>query len=152
MKKMTVQALGAVALVASMAHGFAPISPVRSPISPKASPSFIVMGVSSLGSETSSSSSKQEQWRDQLQSKEVQRVREDLLRNFLRHGRSREYAEAEVDEFLSDPERAQPFLEMKRYAASQADDLLAPEPIFQFVLAFFSGFALHFILRSYTGV
>uniref|UniRef100_A0A7S2UB18 Uncharacterized protein n=1 Tax=Attheya septentrionalis TaxID=420275 RepID=A0A7S2UB18_9STRA len=149
MKKMTVRALAAVALVTSMAHGFAPISPVRSPISPKASPSFVVMGVSSMGSETSSSSSsKQEQWRDQLQSKEVQRVREDLLRNFLRQGRSREYAEAEVDEFLNDPERSQPFLEMKRYAASQADDLLAPEPIFQCILAFFSGFALHYLLRS----
>lgn len=81
----------------------------------------------------------EELWKQQLQSQEIQDVRKELVQKYTSLGRSVEYAEAEVDEFLSDRERSQQFLEMRRYAQAQADDLTPTGSVGQVGLAFFIG-------------
>mmetsp|Transcript_9158 Transcript_9158/g.13290 ORF Transcript_9158/g.13290 Transcript_9158/m.13290 type:complete len:181 (+) Transcript_9158:202-744(+) len=60
-------------------------------------------------------------WSEQLESQEFTEVREELVNKYLELGRSLEYAEAEVTEFLSDRDRSEKFIEMRRYAKAQAD-------------------------------
>ena len=61
-------------------------------------------------------------WMEQIQSKEIQRVREDLIQKFLSHGVSMDVAEREVDSFLYDKKRSQSFVNMRQYAASKKED------------------------------
>jgi len=61
----------------------------------------------------------EEEWRVQLQSDQVQEVRTELIEKYLSKGRDMEFAEKEVDKFLSDPERSLQYLEMRDYAKSQ---------------------------------
>lgn len=77
-------------------------------------------------------------WALQLESEEVQEVRAELVQKYLSLGRTQEYAEREVDEFLSDPERSQQFLEMRRYANAQAEELMG----FEIWIQLFGAFAL----------
>jgi hypothetical protein len=58
-----------------------------------------------------------------LQSAEIQEVRDALISKYVQLGKSPEDAEREVDGFLSDPERSKQYLEMRRYAKAQADEL-----------------------------
>jgi len=88
---------------------------------------------------TSSELSQQENWQIHLQSVEVQEVREQLVEKYLSLGRSQEYAESEVDNFLNDPNRSQKFLEMRRYAKSQQDAAMGFENILMYGGAFFLG-------------
>jgi len=76
-------------------------------------------------------------WMSELDSKEVQEVRNELIQKYLSLGRTMEYAEMEVDKFLSDPERSSQFLEMRRYAKANND--LGFEFIFQLGGAFLLG-------------
>jgi hypothetical protein len=50
-----------------------------------------------------------------------------MIQKYLSFGKSREDAEAEVDKFLSDPERSQQYLEMRRYANAQKNELMGFE-------------------------
>jgi len=61
----------------------------------------------------------EEEWRIQLESDQVQEVRTELIEKYLSKGRDIEFAEAEVDKFLSDPERSLQYLEMRSYAKAQ---------------------------------
>ena len=105
----------------------------------------------SMGKEGTSSSSSSEDavpatedldqaaaWELQLQTKEVEEVRQELIQKYISLGRTLEYAEKEVDQFLSDPERSQQFLDMRRYAKAQANDL-GFESLFQIGGAFMLG-------------
>ena len=58
-----------------------------------------------------------------LKSAEIQEVRQELLMKYVQLGKSPEDAEREVDNFLSDPEQSEQYLEMRRYAKAQADEL-----------------------------
>lgn len=77
-------------------------------------------------------------WQEQLKSEEVQEVRVELIQKYLQMGRERDAAEADVDAFLSDRERSLQYLEMRRYAAAQADEL-GPELFLQLGGAFSIG-------------
>lgn len=83
--------------------------------------------------------SSEESWQIQLESKEVQEVRQELIQKYISLGRTMEYAEVEVDKFLSDPERSQKFLEMRRYAKAQANELMGFETAVTIGGAFFVG-------------
>ena len=58
-----------------------------------------------------------------LKSAEIQEVRQELIMKYVQLGKSPEDAEREVDSFLSDPEQSEQYLEMRRYAKAQADEL-----------------------------
>lgn len=62
-------------------------------------------------------------WEDQLQTPQIQHVREEMLQKYISFGKSAETAEREVDAFLRDRERAQPFIEMRQYAKRKFDDM-----------------------------
>jgi len=83
--------------------------------------------------------SEEELWGQQLNSQEVQEVRRELVLKYTSLGSSPEVAEQEVDEFLSDKERCQQYLEMRRYAQAQADDLADFSSVGQLGLAFVIG-------------
>lgn len=78
-------------------------------------------------------------WQEQLKSEEVQEVRRELIQKYLSMGIDRERAERDVDAFLSDREKSLQYLEMRRYAAAQADEL-GPDFLLQLLGAFFFGF------------
>jgi len=63
----------------------------------------------------------EEEWQMQLESEEVKEVRGELIQKYINKGKTLEYASKEVDQFLSDPNRSQQFLEMRRYAKRQND-------------------------------
>jgi len=60
-----------------------------------------------------------EEWMDQLQSAEMQEVRQEMLAKYVSFGKTSVEAEIEVDKFLSDPEQSLQYLEMRQYAKSQ---------------------------------
>lgn len=93
--------------------------------------------------------SPEEEWRLQLDSEEVAEVRQELIQKYLSSGRSMEYAEKEVDKFLSDPKRSAQFLEMRRYAKAQANDL-GFEFIFQLGGAFAIGLIANVGVKYYA--
>jgi len=78
-----------------------------------------------------------EEWRIQLESDEVKEVRNELIQKYISKGRSMDFAEKEVDKFLSDPEQSRQFLEMRRYAKAQND--LGFEGLLQLAGAFTIG-------------
>ena len=83
--------------------------------------------------------SEEELWEQQLNSKQIQEVRKELVLKYTSLGKSPEVAETEVDEFLSDKERCQQYLEMRTYAQAQADDLADFTTVGQLGLAFIIG-------------
>lgn len=82
---------------------------------------------------------KEESWQIYLESSEVQEVRQQLIEKYLSLGRSQEYAEVEIDNFLNDPDRSRKFLEMKKYVKSQKDASMGFENFFFYGGAFFVG-------------
>jgi hypothetical protein len=62
-------------------------------------------------------------WLQQLETPQIQQVRSEMLAKYISLGKSSEQAEKEVDEFLHDRERAQPFVEMRQYAKRKFDDM-----------------------------
>uniref|UniRef100_A0A7S2HA71 Uncharacterized protein n=1 Tax=Helicotheca tamesis TaxID=374047 RepID=A0A7S2HA71_9STRA len=86
----------------------------------------------------------------QLDSFEVQEVRAELIQKYISLGRTQEYAEREVDEFLSDPERSEQFLEMRRYANAQAEELMGFEIWVQLFGAFALGLGGQFAIKYYN--
>ncbi len=63
----------------------------------------------------------------------------ELIQKYLSAGKSREYAEEEVDKFLSDPDRSEKYLDMRRYAKAQANELMGFESVMVIGGAFFLG-------------
>mmetsp|Transcript_32763 Transcript_32763/g.50832 ORF Transcript_32763/g.50832 Transcript_32763/m.50832 type:complete len:161 (+) Transcript_32763:148-630(+) len=53
----------------------------------------------------------------------LEEVRLELVQKYLAQGITQEEAEQEVDVFLADKDRSEKYLEMRMYAAAQADDL-----------------------------
>ena len=86
----------------------------------------------------SAAEAEHEEWLANLKSKEIQEVREELIFKYVKLGKGQEEAEREVDKFLSDPEQSEQYLEMRRYAKAQADEL-GPELILQLGGAFALG-------------
>lgn len=65
----------------------------------------------------------EEQWMLELETRpDLKRLRVDLVEKYMSTGgRSREQAEEEADEFLSDPERATQLLEMRRAVMAESE-------------------------------
>ncbi|GMH54850.1 hypothetical protein TrRE_jg6885 [Triparma retinervis] len=57
-----------------------------------------------------------DEWVQRLASTEVEEVRIELIEKYLELGRTQEFAENEVDNFLNDRERSEKFLDMRRIA------------------------------------
>ena len=55
----------------------------------------------------------------QMSTEEVLEIRNELIQKYLSIGRSQEYAEAEVDEFIRDEKRSAKYFDMKRYARKE---------------------------------
>ncbi len=62
-------------------------------------------------------------WEEQLKTPQIQQVRDEMLQKYISLGKSADRAEREVDAFLRDRERAQPFIEMRQYAKRKFDDM-----------------------------
>mmetsp|Transcript_7450 Transcript_7450/g.10691 ORF Transcript_7450/g.10691 Transcript_7450/m.10691 type:complete len:199 (-) Transcript_7450:1188-1784(-) len=77
-------------------------------------------------------------WQEQLKSEEVQEVRREIIQKYLSMGIDQQKAEQDVDAFLSDREKSLQYLEMRRYAAAQADEL-GPDFFLQLLGAFLLG-------------
>jgi len=92
-----------------------------------------------MSNDSSESNGEDATWEAQLGSKEIQEVRKELVLKYTSLGSSPEKAEKEVDEFLNDQERCEQYLDMRRYAQAQADDLSVN--FGQIGLAFFIGLA-----------
>lgn len=75
----------------------------------------------------------------EMKNKEMEDVRMELVQKYVSAGKSPEYAEEEVDKFLSDPDRSEKYLEMRRYAKAQAEELMGFETVFVIGGAFFLG-------------
>jgi hypothetical protein len=69
----------------------------------------------------------------------LQEVRQQLIDKYLSLGRSQEYAEVEIDNFLNDPSRSRKFLEMKKYVKSQENASMGFENFFLYGGAFLVG-------------
>ena len=77
---------------------------------------------------------------DQLDNALLNEVRLELVQKYLDQGVPADVAEKEVDIFLQDKDRSEKYLEMRMYAAAQADDLGIG-----FGLQLFGGFLIGFI-------
>lgn len=75
----------------------------------------------------------------------------ELVAKYVSAGKSQEYAQQEVDKFLSDPERSEQFLDMRRYAKAQANELMGFESILVIFGAFFLGLSGN-VLFKYISV
>ncbi len=54
-----------------------------------------------------------------------------MVQKYVAAGKTQEFAEQEVDKFLSDPERSEKYLEMRRYAKAQSEAMMGFEsPLF----------------------
>jgi hypothetical protein len=71
----------------------------------------------------------------------------ELIAKYLSAGKSQEYAEQEVDKFLSDPDRSEKYLDMRRYAKAQADELMGFESIFVIGGAFLLGLTGNVVIK-----
>jgi hypothetical protein len=78
-------------------------------------------------------------WSLQLDTKLMQEVRAELVQKYVDQGVSHTVAEQEVGVFLQDKDRSEKYLEMRAYAAAQADDLGMTG------LQIFAGFLVGFI-------
>ena len=86
-------------------------------------------------------------WQDTLKSEAVQRVRQALVKKYLQLGRSSEYAEREVDEFLSDRKRSQKFVEMRAFAVTSGESFTWEDGL-QLAIAFLFGALFHIVSTS----
>jgi len=75
---------------------------------------------------------------ERMRSEEIQQVRIELIQKYVELGKDQELAESEVDKFLSDPEQSEKFLEMRRYAKAQQEEVDSGL-LFQLGGAFFIG-------------
>lgn len=75
----------------------------------------------------------------EIKNQEITEVKQELIAKYLSAGKSQDFAEQEVEKFLSDPERSEQYLEMRRYAKAQANELMGFESIFIVGGAFFLG-------------
>lgn len=91
-----------------------------------------------LPSSSSSPVKEDKAWMEQVQSKEIQRVREELIQKFLAHGVTQDVAEIEVDKFLGDKTRSQKFVDMRK-DAEKADDLVEGTALLPGVALLFMG-------------
>lgn len=62
-------------------------------------------------------------WLEQLNTPQIQEVRSEMVAKYIACGKPSDVAEQEVDAFLRDRERAQPFVEMRQYAKHKFDDM-----------------------------
>ena len=76
-------------------------------------------------------------------------MRTELLNKYISLGKPKELAEKEVDAFLSDREKAQPFIEMRRYAKRKMDDM-GLEVVVQTAIIFFVCLFATIGLQYYT--
>lgn len=60
---------------------------------------------------------------ERMKSIEIQEVRTELIQKYVELGNDEAVAEEEVDKFLSDPDQSEKFLEMRRYAKSQQEEI-----------------------------
>jgi len=77
------------------------------------------MNTSNGDNEKTLNESMHQEWIEQLQSSEIQEVRQEMVAKYVSFGKTIEDAEKEVDKFLSDPEQSLQYLEMREYAKSQ---------------------------------
>jgi hypothetical protein len=90
-------------------------------------------------------------WRLHLQSDEIQKVRQELVQRVLQTGKPKEIAVTEVDGFLADRTRSEPFLEMRLQAHEELKEgELDPLLWFQLFGAFFVGFLASAIPKYYA--
>lgn len=92
----------------------------------------------------------QEEWTARLNSAEVEEVRVELIDKYLELGRSKEFAENEVDNFLADRERSEKFLDMRRIAKEAEIGAFSPQVGLQLGLAFILGLVLNVISRYWA--
>lgn len=79
-----------------------------------------------------------ERWVAFVNSEEVRHLRENLVQKYVQLGRSLEYAETEVDEFLRDRKRSEKYIEM-RSSVKKATESFTWEDGVQLSLAFLFG-------------
>lgn len=82
-----------------------------------------------------------------IDSHAIQEVKAELVAKYVAAGKSEEYAQQEVDKFLSDPDRSEKYLDMRRYAKAQADELMGFESIFVIGGAFFLGLGGNVLIK-----
>ena len=74
----------------------------------------------------------------------------ELIDKYLELGRSKEFAENEVDNFLADRERSEKFLDMRRIAKEAEIGAFSPQVGLQLGLAFILGLVLNVISRYWA--
>lgn len=83
------------------------------------------------------------EWREHtLKTPAVKRVREALVKKYLQIGKSLEYAESEVDEFLNDRERSEKFVKMRAFAVTSRESFTWEDGV-QLAIAFIFGAMMH---------
>lgn len=92
----------------------------------------------------------QELWLQELQSEEVKKVRRELVQKYVGMGKNAQVAEREVDAFLADPKKSQPFLEMRLSALKKAYDDMGLGILVQTVAIFFFCLLATVGLQYYT--
>lgn len=83
--------------------------------------------------------SRAEQWREELDARaeQVRKIREGLVEKYVSRGQTREYAESEVDTFLSDPDKGKAYVDMRMYKEAHED--MGWETVFTYGAAFSVG-------------
>ena len=71
--------------------------------------------------------SSESEWQARLSSPEVQFIKSELISRYVEHGHSPVQAASEVEQFLQDRTRSEPFLEMRRQAEMQEIGRFSPE-------------------------
>jgi|EP00979_Chaetoceros_neogracilis_P005433 hypothetical protein len=71
----------------------------------------------------------------------------ELVAKYVSAGKTQEYAQQEVEKFLSDPDRSEKFLDMRRYAKAQANELMGFESIFVIGGAFALGLTGNVLIK-----
>ena len=79
-------------------------------------------------------------------------IRQELIDKYLSLGRTYEYAETEIDEFLSDPSRSQKYLDMRKYVKSQQDASMGFENFLFYAGAFVFGLLGDFIFKYIASI
>jgi len=79
---------------------------------------------------------------------EVTEIRNELIEKYLSIGRTQEYAEAEVDEFLQDDTRSAKYLDLKRYSRAEGA-LMGFEDVVQFGAALLFGHMMSDVMKIY---
>uniref|UniRef100_A0A7S2S5F0 Uncharacterized protein n=1 Tax=Eucampia antarctica TaxID=49252 RepID=A0A7S2S5F0_9STRA len=128
------------AIAAGTVQGFAPLSPPSHKSSLKVFnlPYSITKEADSSTSSTGEATAEYLQRARHMSYSEVMEIRNELIEKYLSLGRSQEYAEAEVDEFLKDDKRSAKYLDLKRYARAEGS-LMGFENVVQVGAVLFAG-------------